>query len=85
MKWEYLNTKSNTGEYNMSYDMNLAETTEPGTAVLRFYKWKPYCISFGANQDFNTINIMIQPFYCSILIRFLLSYIVSSCNLTKSW
>ena len=57
MKWEFLNTKSNTGEYNMSYDMNLAGTTEPGRAVLRFYKWKPYCISLGANQDFSPINI----------------------------
>ena len=57
MKWEFLNIKSNTGKYNMSYDMNLAETIEPGIALLRFYKWKPYCISFGANQDFNTINI----------------------------
>ena len=57
MKWEFLNTKSNTGKYNMSYDMNLVETTELGRALLRFYKWKPYCISFGANQDFNKINI----------------------------
>jgi len=57
MKWEFLNTKSNTGKYNMYYDMNLTETTEPGTVLLRFYKWKPYCISFGTNQDFNTINI----------------------------
>jgi len=57
MKWEFLNIKSSTGKHNMSYDMSLAETTEPGTALLRFYKWKPYCISFGANQNFNTINI----------------------------
>jgi lipoate-protein ligase A len=56
MKWAFLNTKSNTGVYNMSYDMNLAENIEPGRAVLRFYKWKPYCISLGANQNFNTIN-----------------------------
>ena len=45
MKWEFLNTKSNTGKYNMDYDMNLAENAQPGTALLRFYKWKPYCIS----------------------------------------
>ncbi|RKZ00009.1 MAG: hypothetical protein DRQ13_01245 [Ignavibacteriae bacterium] len=57
MKWEFLNTKSNTGRYNMDYDINLAETAELDSAVLRFYKWKPYCISLGANQDFNTINI----------------------------
>ena len=56
MNWDFINIESNTGVYNMSYDINLAETTEPGTAVLRFYKWKPYCISLGANQDFNTIN-----------------------------
>jgi len=57
MKWEFFNTKSNTGRYNMDYDMNLAETAELDSAVLRFYKWKPYCISLGANQDCNTINI----------------------------
>jgi len=57
MKWEFLNTKSNTGKYNMDYDMNLAENAQPGTALLRFYKWKPYCISLGANQDFSTINL----------------------------
>jgi lipoate-protein ligase A len=57
MKWEFLNTKSNTGKYNMDFDMNLAETTEPGMALLRFYQWKPYCISLGANQGLSTINI----------------------------
>lgn len=56
MKWDFINIESNTGEYNMSYDIKLAETIEPGSAVLRFYKWKPYCISLGANQDFSTIN-----------------------------
>jgi len=57
MKWEFLNTKANSGKYNMSYDMNLAENTEPERATLRLYKWKPYCVSLGANQEFKTINI----------------------------
>jgi lipoate-protein ligase A len=57
MNWEFLNTKSNTGKYNMDYDMNLAETAEPGKALLRFYGWEPYCISLGANQDFSSINL----------------------------
>ena len=57
MKWKFLNTNSNSGKYNMDYDMNLAQTAQPGIALLRFYKWKPYCISLGANQDFSTINL----------------------------
>ena len=57
MKWKFLNTNSNSGKYNMDYDMNLAQTAQPGIALLRFYKWKPYCISLGANQAFSTINL----------------------------
>ena len=57
MRWEFLNTKFNTGRNNMDYDMNLVETAQPGTALLRFYKWKPYCISLGANQGLSTINV----------------------------
>ena len=57
MKWEFLNTKSNTGRCNMNYDMNLAKAAKPDTVLVRLYKWKPYCISLGANQNFSSINI----------------------------
>lgn len=53
----------------MDYDLRLVEefrrTHTPacrstsacaGTPVLRFYRWKPYCISLGKNQDGSDIN-----------------------------
>lgn len=57
MKWKFLNTGFNTGTFNMSMDIHLAKTCSPDEAVLRFYRWEPFCISLGANQDFNSINL----------------------------
>ncbi len=57
MIWRYFNTGYNTGEFNMAFDLNLAQKTVPGEAVLRLYKWKPHCISLGANQSIDSINI----------------------------
>lgn len=51
MIWRYINTGENTGSFNMDFDMNLVNETDPGTVVLRLYRWKPYCISLGANQN----------------------------------
>ncbi len=56
MKWEFLNTLENTGRFNMDYDMRLAENCEPGRAFFRIYRWKPYCISLGMNQDESSVN-----------------------------
>ena len=41
----------------MEYDMNLAKICKPGELFLRLYRWEPYCISLGANQNFDSINI----------------------------
>jgi lipoate-protein ligase A len=41
----------------MAFDVLLADNYKPGEAVLRLYRWKPYCISLGANQSFDSINI----------------------------
>lgn len=52
--------KENTGKYNMSYDEQLLKTAiqsaekEP---IIRFYGWKPVCVSLGRNQSFEHINI----------------------------
>ncbi len=56
MIWEFINTEFNNGSYNMNYDLLLANCIKPETAILRFYRWKPYCISIGANQMYNTID-----------------------------
>jgi lipoate-protein ligase A len=41
----------------MEYDLHLAEKVRAGEATLRLYRWKPYCISLGANQDESVIAV----------------------------
>ncbi|MCK9280819.1 MAG: hypothetical protein M0P71_09370 [Melioribacteraceae bacterium] len=50
MKWFYIDTGFNTGKYNMDFDMSLAQSCTNDIAFFRIYRWKPYCISLGANQ-----------------------------------
>ena len=40
----------------MQFDIALAKSLSVDEAVLRLYRWKPYCISLGANQNINDIN-----------------------------
>lgn len=51
--------KENTGKYNMDCDeqllKNAIETVEK-EPIIRFYGWKPACISLGRNQSFDHIN-----------------------------
>jgi len=56
MKWHFINTGASTGKFNMDYDFSLAKNAKAGEYVLRLFRWKPYCISLGANQDFDSIN-----------------------------
>ena len=55
MMWKFADTSFNTGTFNMNYDLNLVQNFS-GSPILRVYQWNPYCISLGANQDFNSIN-----------------------------
>lgn len=57
MNWKYLNTGVNSGKFNMDFDIFLAENLNDDTAILRLYRWNPYCISLGANQSFDDINL----------------------------
>ncbi|MFZ1519869.1 MAG: hypothetical protein WAU11_13895 [Ignavibacteriaceae bacterium] len=57
MKWKFLNSGVNSGKFNMDFDIFLAENLEQETAILRLYRWNPYCISLGANQSFDDINL----------------------------
>jgi lipoate-protein ligase A len=41
----------------MDYDIKLARECGNNTAYLRFYRWQPYCISLGANQKVEELNI----------------------------
>ncbi len=57
MKWNFINTGFSTGKFNMAFDLELAKLCKPNEAFLRLYRWEPYCISLGANQSFESINI----------------------------
>lgn len=57
MVWKFLDTGFNSGKFNMDLDILLAQNYSPDEVVFRVYKWKPYCISLGANQKFEEINI----------------------------
>jgi lipoate-protein ligase A len=51
MRWEFIDTGFNNGSFNMEFDLLLAKSLKPDQAILRFYRWKPFCISLGANQS----------------------------------
>jgi lipoyl(octanoyl) transferase len=57
MKWYFLNTGFGSGQYNMDFDLQLAKNNRGNEVFFRLYRWKPYCISLGFNQDFNSINV----------------------------
>jgi lipoyl(octanoyl) transferase len=58
MIWQYINTGEHTGSFNMDFDMNLVNETGPDNVILRLYRWRPYCISLGANQSISEINVI---------------------------
>lgn len=51
-----LNTGFNTGSYNMEYDLELSKKCKTDEAFFRIYRWKPDCISLGANQNYDSID-----------------------------
>jgi lipoate-protein ligase A len=57
MTWHYIDSGFNTGEFNMQFDLDLAHNCNSEEAYFRIYRWKPYCISLGANQSFNDIDL----------------------------
>lgn len=59
MKWIYFNTGENSGQYNMEFDIELAKNCSSDEAYFRLYRWQPYAISLGANQSFESVNIVL--------------------------
>jgi lipoate-protein ligase A len=57
MIWKFINSGAGTGKFNMDFDISLAQNFQPDIAILRVYQWQPYCISLGANQSFDDVNI----------------------------
>lgn len=64
-KWEFTDTGYRSGVYNMDLDMRLVERCKAeDTAFLRFYRWKPYAISLGYNQNRLAAEIIIDNKKC---------------------
>ena len=57
MKWNLLETGTKSGDFNMDFDTKLIEQALEDQVFLRFYRWKPYCISLGFNQTIDSINV----------------------------
>jgi lipoate-protein ligase A len=57
MIWTLSESGFNSGEHNMKRDIELAAACGEDEAFFRLYRWKPYCISIGANQKFEDINL----------------------------
>lgn len=56
MNWHLITHKAASGKFNMEFDLELASSCNSQNAYFRLYRWEPYCISLGANQDFSDIN-----------------------------
>ncbi|MDH7605794.1 MAG: hypothetical protein QHH13_12905 [Melioribacter sp.] len=57
MRWFFIDTGESTGKFNMDFDFQLAQTCPDDNAYFRLYRWKPFCISLGAHQKFEDINL----------------------------
>ena len=58
MNWRFLDTKENTGVFNMQCDEQLARAlvNGSGSSTVRLFRWKPWAISLGFNQDITKID-----------------------------
>jgi lipoate-protein ligase A len=58
MVWKFLDTGSNTGRFNMDLDIQLARNFSENEVIFRLYRWEPYCVSLGANQNIEDIDLV---------------------------
>jgi lipoyl(octanoyl) transferase len=50
--WKFIDSGFQTGRFNMDFDLELVERCrKEGTFFFRVYRWKPYSISLGYNQQ----------------------------------
>lgn len=57
MRWHFIDSGFHTGRFNMDFDLQLVQKSSNDDSFFRLYRWQPYCISLGANQNFSDINI----------------------------
>ncbi len=58
MKWHLIESGSNTGSFNMDFDLSLIEKSKHSGCFFRLYQWDPYAISLGANQKLEDIDLV---------------------------
>ncbi len=58
MNWHLIEHGFNAGQFNMDFDIELARNCKSDEAFFRLYRWKPYSISLGANQNEAEIDIL---------------------------
>ena len=58
MMFHLINSGTNTGTYNMEFDMFLVQQLQNNSILpsIRFYSWNPYTISLGYNQSDHFLN-----------------------------
>ncbi|MBN1638964.1 MAG: hypothetical protein JW866_08355 [Ignavibacteriales bacterium] len=56
MIWKLINSGSNTGQFNMDFDVQLTKICGEDEAYFRLYRWQPYCISLGYHQEYSDID-----------------------------
>jgi lipoate-protein ligase A len=57
-RWQFIDSGEQTGAYNMALDESHARTLASGggSPVLRLFRWKPWTISLGYNQQAGEID-----------------------------
>ncbi len=57
-QWICIDTGEHNGKFNMDFDLKLVEYFKiHHSPILRFFRWNPFCISLGKNQDYSDINV----------------------------
>ena len=58
--WRRIDSERHNGRFNMDFDLGLVgQFGRTGMPILRFYGWKPYCISLGRNQELSDIDVAL--------------------------
>lgn len=57
MTYHFIDHGAYTGQFNMSFDLSLANNCKENEIFFRLYQWHPYALSLGANQSINDVDI----------------------------
>ncbi len=56
MRWIFIDSGAKSGRYNMDFDIFLANTCKKNEVYFRLYRWDPYTISLGLNQNIDEVD-----------------------------